>query len=373
MILGDMGADVVKVESPAGDGTRRWGPPFVEETAAYYLAANRNKRSVVLDLSLESDRGVARRLAEHADVLVENFRPGRAAAFGLGYEDVSMLNDRCVYCSITGFGAGTRREAEPAYDLVVQAIGGMMGVTGVEGEPPVKVGVATADLLAGLYASTAILGALTERGQTGMGRQVEVALIDTQVAGLANQALSWLAAGSNPRRLGSDHTNVAPYGAFATSTGYIVIAVGNDRQFAELASVVGHPEWASDGRFVSNPARVTNRETLRAEIERQLRRLPAETWLSEMRAQGVPCAPVLDVAGVFEDPEIRERTVATIPRTPFGPLPQVRSPFRFGGRPSENLYPPPTLGEHTEEVRRHLERQAMPSHTSTEEVGDGSS
>jgi crotonobetainyl-CoA:carnitine CoA-transferase CaiB-like acyl-CoA transferase len=356
MVLGDMGADVIKVESASGDATRGWGPPFVNGTAVYYLTANRNKRSVVLDLSDSADRDVARALAAQADVLVENFRSGRAGRFGLSYEDLQGINPRCVYCSITGFGSGSSREDEPAYDLVVQAIGGMMGVTGVDGEPPIKVGVATADLLAGLHASSAILAALFERDRTGVGRRLEVGLLDTQIAGLANQALNWLAAGYNPPRLGSDHPNVAPYGAFSTRTRHIVVAVGNDRQFAALAAVVGCPHWLDDDRFSSNADRVANRETLRAELEEHLRKEPAELWLARMRERSVPCAPVLDVAEVFEDTEVRDRTVTTVASSVFGAVAQVQSPIRIDGEPTPNMYAPPGLGEHTADVVEHVRR-----------------
>jgi glutaryl-CoA transferase len=356
MVLGDMGADVIKVESALGDATRGWGPPFVDGTAVYYLTANRNKRSVVLDLADPADREIARALAAGADVLVENFRSGRAARFGLAYEDLQALNPSCVYCSITGFGTGSSREDEPAYDLVVQAVGGMMGVTGVDGEPPVKVGVATADLLAGLHASSAILAALHERGRTGVGRRLEIGLLDTQIAGLANQALNWLAAGYNPPRLGSDHPNVAPYGAFATGTRHIVVAVGNDRQFAQLADALGCGHWLDDARFSSNGDRVANREALRAELEECLRQDSAEGWLARMRERRVPCAPVLDVAEVFEDTDVRERTVTTVESSTYGVVPQVQSPIRIDGEATPNMYAPPGLGEHTADVVQQVQR-----------------
>jgi crotonobetainyl-CoA:carnitine CoA-transferase CaiB-like acyl-CoA transferase len=354
MLLGDLGADVVKVESPGGDVTRHWGPPFVGDTAVYFLTTNRNKRSVVLDLTQPDDRAAALRLAATADVVVENFRPGGAARFALAYADVRAVNPRCVYCSITGFGTGSEREDEPAYDLVVQAAGGMMGVTGVDGTPPVKVGVATADLLTGLYASTAILAGLSERERTGAGVDIEVPLMDAQVAGLGNQALNWLAAGLNPSRLGSDHPNVAPYGAYATGSSYVVVAVGNDAQFAQLAAAVGRPEWLQDPRFATNRARVANRAALRDELQSVLDLRPADEWLAVLRAAGVPCGPVRDVAGVFADPEVRARTVRSVPHPTLGEVPQVLSPFRFRGRPTEVRMAPPELGQHTDEVLSRL-------------------
>jgi crotonobetainyl-CoA:carnitine CoA-transferase CaiB-like acyl-CoA transferase len=355
MTLGDLGADVIKIESPEGDVTRVWGPPFLGSTAVYYLSTNRNKRSVVLDLADERGRAAARALATEADVVIENFRAGGAAKFGLAYEDVRALNPACVYCSITGFGAGTAREHEPAYDLVIQAIGGMMGVTGVEGEPPVKVGVATADLFTGLYATSAILAALVERAATGTGRQIEVALLDAQLASLANQAMNWLAAGFNPQRLGSDHPNVAPYGAYETGTDHVVVAVGNDRQFAELADALGHPEWTRDERFASNEARVAHRDLLRRELQQALRGRPADAWLADLRKRSVPCGPVRDVAAVFSDPAVQQRSVRTIADSALGPVPQVLSPFRFDGEPAPITQPPPALGEHTAEVLTHLD------------------
>jgi crotonobetainyl-CoA:carnitine CoA-transferase CaiB-like acyl-CoA transferase len=356
MVLADMGADVIKIEPPEGDPTRGWGPPFVGETAVYYFSANRNKRSVILDLNRADDREVACALSAEADVLVENFRPGRPARFGLSYEDVRAVNPGCIYCSVTGYGFGTSKQDQPAYDLVVQAVGGMMGVTGIEDQPPVKVGVATADLLTGLYASTAILGVLSERAQTGKGRQIEVPLIDTQIASLANQALNWLAAGVNPVRLGSDHPNVAPYGAFVTATGDIVIAVGNDRQFASLAEVLEHPEWVDDPRFARNSSRVNNRALLRAELEAILRIRSSTDWLAEMRSREIPCGPVRNVAEVFEDQELYERTVVIVQDATGQTIPQVRSPFRFDGRPSANMTAPPNLGQDTVTVVGHVKR-----------------
>ncbi len=357
MLMADLGADVIKIESPDGDATRGWGPPFVGDTAVYYLTANRGKRSVVLDLRTSGGRSAATALATVADVVVENFRPGGASRFGLAYEDVRAVNERCVYCSITGFGTGSAREGDPTYDLVVQAAGGIMGITGMEGEPPVKVGVATADLMAGLYAVTATVSALVERERTGAGRQVEIALMDAQVAGLGNQAMNWLAAGVNPARLGSDHPNVAPYGAYETDGGYIVVAIGNDAQFGRLAEAVDRPDWNSDPRFATNGARVANRAELRAALEAILRARPADEWLERLRAARVPCGPVRDVAGVFSDPEVRERMVRSVPHPRLGSVPQVLSPFRFDGAATDDLRHPPGLGEHTDDVLARLRVQ----------------
>lgn len=359
MVLGDLGADVIKVEAPAGDATRHWGPPFLGDTAVYYLTANRNKRSIAVDLAEPASRAAVRRLAAAADVVVENFRTGGAERFGLGYDDLRDVNPGCVYCSITGFGSDTARTREPAYDLVVQAAGGIMGITGAAGEPPVKVGVASADIFTGLYAAGAILAALVERASTGTGSRIEVSLMDSQVATLGNQALNWLAAGFNPQRLGSDHPNVAPYGAFATASEYIVVAVGSDEQFAGLADVLGRPDWPRDERFSTNLARVANRELLRGELERVLRSGSAESWLARLRERLVPCGPVRDVAAVFADADVSERLVHAVEHPSLGSVPQVLSPFRFDGAWPAVTQPPPALGQHTDEILAHLGSAAV--------------
>jgi crotonobetainyl-CoA:carnitine CoA-transferase CaiB-like acyl-CoA transferase len=351
MLLGDLGADVIKVEPPDGDSTRHWGPPFVGDTAAYYLAANRNKRSVVLNLKDPGDLAIVQRLVGAADVVVENLRTDSAARFGLSYEEIARRNEQCVVCTITGFARGSEREHDPAYDLVVQAAGGMMGITGIEGMPPVKVGVATADLMAGLFASTAIVSALLGRDARGRGCHIEVPLMDVQVASLANQGLNWLAGGLNPERMGSDHPNVTPYGAYATEDGYIVVAVGTDAQFKDLGHAIGRPELGEDPRFATNTARIERRAELRSALESVLVTRPGAKWIEVLRAAGVPCAPVRDVAEVFTDPDVAGRLVRFVQHPRLGEVPQVLSPIRLDGESLPIVLPPPDLGADTAAVR----------------------
>lgn len=350
MLLGDLGADVIKVEPPAGDPTRNWGPPFLGSTAVYYLAANRNKRSVVLDLDKDADRLAAHSLVAQADVVMENFRPGSASRFGLTRKDVQVLNDQCVHCSITSFGSNSDRKNSPAYDLTIQALGGIMGITGEPDAPPVKVGVATVDLSTALYGVVGILGALFQRQRTRKGQHIEVALLDCQVAGLANQAMNWLAAGLNPPRLGSDHPNVAPYGAFKTQTNYIAIAVGTDEQFASLSLALGHPEWTQNDHFLNNECRIGHRKELRELLATILETKPTDEWVRVLEDHDVPCAPVRDIRGVFEDQGVLERMVTTVPHPDLGELPQVLTPIRFNGQTLKVRRPPPDLGAHTQEV-----------------------
>jgi crotonobetainyl-CoA:carnitine CoA-transferase CaiB-like acyl-CoA transferase len=374
MLLADLGADVIKVEHPDGDEPRRWGPPFLGGTAVYHLAMNRNKRSLRLDLKDPDDCSVARQLAANADVIVENFRPGSLAAFSLDADSVRVDNPGCVYCTISAFGSDSELRMRPGYDLVVQAMGGIMGVTGEPGRPPVKVGVPNADLAAGMYATVAVLAALFqrehERENKAPGRNVEVALLDAQVAFLANQSMNWLAGGMDPQPLGSDHPNVAPYGAFETGTGFIVVAVGNDKHFRQLCAAVGRPAWAEDPRFASNGLRVQHREVLRAELTNVLKASPSAYWLDTLTASGVACGPVRSISEVFADPLVTERMVRTVPDPVVGEVPQVLSPFRFDGKSSPIDLPPPSLGSHDDDIRAHFE---LPSRhdAAALEVDDG--
>jgi crotonobetainyl-CoA:carnitine CoA-transferase CaiB-like acyl-CoA transferase len=356
MILGDLGADVIKVEQLSGDETRRWGPPFVGSTAAYYFSANRNKRSIVLDLKQDGDRRVARELAKRADVVIENFMPGAAQRFGLAYEDLQADNPSCVYCSVSGFGHGTPLERRKGYDLLMQAIGGMMSVTGQEDGPPAKVGVPISDLAAGLFGAIGVLGALVDRERTGRGRHVEIALLDAQVALLSNQAMNWLLAGLNPTRMGSDHPNVAPYGSFRTRTIAIVVGAGTDAQFQDLCRALHRESWITDPRFATNSARVANRQELRGELQDVLAEQPAAHWLKVLDHAGVVCGPIRSVPEVFEDPHVRDRMVASAPHPELGMVEQVVSPIRFDGQKAAVGQAPPPLGAHTDAIRRHLER-----------------
>jgi crotonobetainyl-CoA:carnitine CoA-transferase CaiB-like acyl-CoA transferase len=352
MILGDLGADVVKIERPdGGDDTRGWGPPFVGTDAAYFLSLNRNKRSVIIDL--RSSQGVAavRRLAADADVLIENFRPGLMSDLGLDLADLRAANPRLVTASLTAF-ADTVPDAaaRPGYDIIVQALSGLMSVTGEPDRPPVKVGVALLDVIAGLYAAIGILAAVRERATTGLGRHVDVALFDASVAAMVNQAANALIGGLVPGPMGTAHPNIVPYQAFEAADRPFILAAGNDRLFRRTCDVVGHPEWADDDRFATNDARVRNREALVAMLRETFRARTASEWLEALGRAAVPCAPVRTMHDVFASPEglALVRNVDDAERDTV--LPLVASPIRFDGAATPIRRPPPTLGAHTEEV-----------------------
>jgi crotonobetainyl-CoA:carnitine CoA-transferase CaiB-like acyl-CoA transferase len=299
MTLGDLGADVVKVESPAGDDTRAWGPPFdAHGRATYHHTANRNKRSVALDLRDAEDRELARRLCARADVVVANFRPGTLARFGLDYEQIAAVNAGIVFCEVSGFGEGAGRDL-PGYDPLAQAVGGLMSVTGLP-EHPVKVGVALIDVIAGLYATTAVLAALRERDRSGAGQRVTIDLLHTTLAALANQATGWLGSGELPRRLGNDHPSIEPFATYRAADGELMICAGNDRQFAALAATLGALELAEDPRFATNAERVANRAELRVLLEARLAARSCAAWRDALAAAGVPAGPVQDLAGAFD-------------------------------------------------------------------------
>jgi crotonobetainyl-CoA:carnitine CoA-transferase CaiB-like acyl-CoA transferase len=358
-VLADLGAEVIKVERPAsGDDTRAWGPPWLrgpagEETSesAYFACANRGKKSVTLDLAHPDGQAIARRLAARADVLLENFKVGALARWGLGYDGLAALNPGLVYVSITGFGQTGPYRARAGYDFLIQAMGGLMSVTGEPDGAPTKVGVAIADVLTGMYASTAALAALAHRERSGRGQHVDLALLDVQVAALANQAESYLATGVAPGRLGNAHPSIVPYQAFAARDGHLVLAVGNDGQFARLCAVLGRPELASDPRFGTNAARVANRGALVPLLARLLAARPAGEWVAALEAEGVPCGPIHDLAQVFEDAQVRARGLRVeAPHPVCGSVPTVASPIRLSETPVRHDAAPPALGQHTREV-----------------------
>jgi crotonobetainyl-CoA:carnitine CoA-transferase CaiB-like acyl-CoA transferase len=358
-VLADLGAEVIKVERPgAGDDTRAWAPPFLrdargEETleSAYFASANRGKRSIALDLSHPEGQEVVRRLAARSDVLLENFKVGALARLGLGYAQLAEANPRLVYCSITGFGQTGPYRHRAGYDFLIQAMGGLMSVTGEPDRGPMKVGVAVTDVLTGLYAATAILAALAHRDRTGRGQHVDLALLDVQVAMLANQASGFLAAGRPPARLGNAHPSIVPYQAFATRDGHVALAVGNDLQFARFCEVAGRPELAADPRFATNAARVVNRAALVPVLEAILRERSGRAWTEALEAAGVPCGPVNDLAEVFEDPQVVHRGLRVeLPHPVAGTVPVVRSPIRLSETPVVHRDPPPALGQHSREV-----------------------
>ena len=365
--LADLGADVIKVERPgAGDDTRRWGPPWLRDErgrdtgeSAYYLSANRGKRSITVDIARPEGQSIVRRLAERSDILLENYKVGDLARYHLGYGELAAVNPRLVYCSITGFGQTGPYRQRAGYDFLVQGMGGLMSITGEpDGEPgggPMKVGVAIVDVLTGMYAATAVLAALACRERTGVGQHVDLALLYVQVAMLANQAQSYLTTGVPPGRLGNAHPSIVPYQSFATRDGYLVVAVGNDAQFARLCEVGGRPELARDERFATNAGRVRHRAALVPLLAELFASRTSEEWTAALEPAGVPCGPILDVAQVFDDPQVRHRGMRIeVPHPLAGEIPLVASPIRLSGTPAEPPAAPPLLGEHTGEVLREL-------------------
>jgi crotonobetainyl-CoA:carnitine CoA-transferase CaiB-like acyl-CoA transferase len=352
MLLGDLGADVVKVEHPdGGDETRAWGPPFHGDHSTYYLAVNRNKRSLALDRKDDGGRRAARALAGRADVLVENFKAGAAARLGLEFEEVAKDNPGLVWCSVSGFGQEAGAEL-PGYDFLVQAMSGLMSITGPAGGEPTKVGVALVDVLTGLYAFGGVLAALHERDRTGRGQLVEVSLLGSALASLVNQASSYLCTGRPPRAMGNRHPSITPYETLATADRPLVVAVGNDGQFARLCRVLGLPETADDPRFATNADRVANRDALAALLERALAAREAADWVRVLADAGVPCGLVNDVGEAFA---LAER-LGLDPVADAGGVPQVANPIRLSSSPASYRLGPPTLGEHTAELLAWLGR-----------------
>jgi crotonobetainyl-CoA:carnitine CoA-transferase CaiB-like acyl-CoA transferase len=354
MVLADLGADVVKVERPdGGDDTRAWGPPFVGRDAAYFLSLNRNKRSVVMDLSTDDGRTEARRLALASDVVVENFRPGLMQRFGLDHASLAAEEPSIVSCSLTAFGEDTEDPTRPGYDIIVQALSGIMSFTGQPGGEPTKVGVALLDVICGLYAANAIQAALVERARTGRGRRVSVSLFEASVAALVNQGANYLLGGVEPSPMGNAHPNIVPYQLFRTRDRAIILAAGNDRLFERTCAVIGRSDLAADLRFATNEARVRNRDSLIPILEEVLASGSADAWLEALADAGVPCAPVRSVGEVFASPE-GARTIQAVRRGPDD-LRLVADPIRVDGERLPARRPPPALGEHTAEVRRELE------------------
>ncbi|WP_435971776.1 CaiB/BaiF CoA transferase family protein [Streptomyces sp. Qhu_M48] len=348
MLLADLGADVIKIERPgSGDDTRAWGPPFADGEATYFLGVNRNKRSVALDLTDTADLAAARAIVDRADVLVENFRPGTMERLGLGYEEVRAANPGLVYCSVTGFGTGEGARL-PGYDLLVQAMGGLMSVTGEPDGPGTKAGVALVDVVTGLHAGLGILAALRHRERTGEGQRVEVSLLSSLLSALTNQASAHLGAGVVPRAMGNRHPSIAPYEVFEARDRPLVLAVGNDRQFRALCARLGLPGLASDPRFATNTARVAHREELVAALAGPLSTRTADSWFEELTGAGVPCGPINDLAAAFDLAD-RLGLAPRVPESAAGPG-QVAHPIRLGATPATYRAAPPRLGEHTEDV-----------------------
>ena len=355
MVLGDLGADVIKVEHPErGDDTRHWGPPFAGEgearESAYFLAVNRNKRSIGVDLKVPEGLERVEKLAAGADVVIENWRRGALEKLGLGYEALRATNPGLVYCSITGFGSGPDEE-RPGYDFLVQARGGVMGITGQPGGEPTKVGVAISDIVCGLFASNAILAALHRRDATGEGSRIEVPLFESTLGWLANRGQEYLVSGEDKGLIGNAHPSIVPYQTFDASDRPLVVAVGNNSQFAELCKAVGRPELAEDERFATNPDRVANREALISELQEEFGKRPADEWAEEIRAAGVPSGPVNTLADVFADDHVRgSGMLQDIVHASAGPLKMLASPILIDTERLPIRRPPPTLGQHTDET-----------------------
>ena len=355
MVLGDLGADVIKVEHPErGDDTRHWGPPFAGEgearESAYFLAVNRNKRSIGVDLKDAEGLERIKRLAAGADVVIENWRRGALEKLGLGYEALREANHALVYCSITGFGPGPD-EKRPGYDFLVQARGGVMGITGQPGGEPTKVGVAISDIVCGLFASNAILAALHRRDTTGEGSRIEVPLFESTLGWLANRGQEYLISGEDKGLIGNAHPSIVPYQTFDASDKPLVVAVGNNSQFAGLCKALGRPELAEDERFATNPDRVANREALISELQEEIGKRPADEWAEEIRAAGVPSGPVNTLADVFADDHVRGSGILQdIVHASAGPLKMLASPILIDTERLPIRRPPPTLGQHTDET-----------------------
>ena len=358
--LADLGAEVIKVESPEGDDTRRWGPPFierddgrggVEKVAAYFHATNRSKRSVVCDFRDATDLERLRALIADADVLVENFKVGGLARYGLDYAALAAINPRLVYVSITGFGQTGPRASQPGYDFLIQGMSGVMDLTGDPAGEPQKVGVAWIDVFTGLYGVIGVQAALAERQRSGRGQHIDLSLLDVGVAVLANQAMNFLVSGKSPSRMGNAHPNIVPYQDFPTADGRIALAVGSDGQFARLAAALDHPEWGEDPRFAKNRDRVANRDVLVAMLEAQFARHDTGYWEAILHAAGVPCGPIQSTDEVFADPQTVARNLSLKMQRDGGEsVPQVASPLRLGGTPPVYHRAPPRFGEHTDEV-----------------------
>ncbi len=360
-LLGDLGADVIKIERPGeGDDTRRWGPPYVkgpdgEDTSesAYYLCANRSKRSITLDLAKPEGIALAKRLLAECDVLVENFKVGSLAKLGLGYEQLRAEFPRLVYCSVTGFGQTGPYARRAGYDFLAQGMGGIMSITGTPGVEPVKVGVGITDVMTGMYAATSILAALRHRDRTGEGQQIDCCLLDTQVAWLINEGTNYLVSGKVPTPLGNAHPNIVPYEVFKTADGHVILACGNDGQFRRWCEIAGAADLKDDPRFATNPLRIANRADLTPRIAEYIATRTTDDWVAALEAGGVPCGPVNTIDRVFEDTQVKARGMRIDlphPLAGAGTVPLIANPVKLSGTPIEYRRSPPTLGQHTDEV-----------------------
>lgn len=364
-LLGDLGADVIKVERPGqGDDTRKWGPPYLKDASgedtpesAYYLSSNRNKRSLTLDVASPEGQALARRLIGRCDVLVENFKAGGLAKYGLSYDDLKDTFPDLVYCSITGFGQTGPYAGRPGYDYLAQGMGGIMSLTGEPKGRPVKVGVGIADIVCGLYASTSILAALRHRDQGGKGQHIDLSLLDTQVSWLANEGLNYLTSGKVPKRQGNEHPNIVPYSVMPSADGFFILAVGNDSQFTRFCTLAGAPELAQDPRFRTNPDRIHNRETLYEILPRLTVKKSSREWLDGLAEIKVPAGAVNDLKQVFEDPQVRHREMQIdmdYQGSEDGKVKLIGSPVKLSRTPVRYRHPPPRMGEHSDDILMEL-------------------
>ncbi|PCI28144.1 MAG: CoA transferase [SAR324 cluster bacterium] len=351
MMLADLGAEVIKIESARGDDTRAWGPPFYKSESAYYLSCNRNKKSVVIDIRTKEGQEVLHEIAKEADVVIENFKVGGLKKYNLDYDTIKALNPSVIYCSITGYGQDGPYKDMPGYDFIIQGLCGLMSITGeVEGQP-MKVGVAITDILAGLFSTIGILSSLHKRGKTGKGEYIDVSLLDTAVASMANVASSFLISGENAKRYGNAHPSIVPYETFMSKDGYFNIGVGNNGQFGNLCRILGHPELAEDERFLSNTDRVKNRVSLSAALNEILVTKNAAEWLEELQQNNVPAGPINTMQDVFENEQVLARGMITKVRHQLGDwIQMVNSPIKYKDFQYETHTAPPLLGEHTEEI-----------------------
>lgn len=359
MLLGDMGADVIKVESHAGDETREWGPPWAgdpsQRQSAYFLSVNRNKRSITLNLKSPEGQQIARDLAARSQIVIENFKPGQMDGFGLGYTNLRAINPALVVASISGFGQTGEYRERPGYDFVIQAMSGLMAITGEVEGAPMKVGVAVADVFTALFTHGAILSALRHAEHTGQGQHLDAALLDSQIAALVNVASNFLVSGNNPKRYANAHANIVPYQTFSAADGEFVVAVGNDRQYAQLCALLERPDLREDARFATNPARVTNRAALIPLLQAEFSKRSVEAWVDALLALGIPAGPINSVEAALNDPHLLSRGLIGETMLPDGsPLRYVNSPVQLSETPAALRYPPPALGQHTAEVLREV-------------------
>ncbi|MBD1545259.1 CaiB/BaiF CoA transferase family protein [Roseibium aggregatum] len=361
--LADLGADVIKVEAPQGDDTRGWGPPFVEGEngeqldAAYFHSCNRGKRSITVDFRTEEGQRVARKLVEGADILIENFKVGGLAKYGLDYDSLKQVNPRLIYCSVTGFGQDGPYAHRAGYDFMIQGMGGIMDLTGDPDGEPQKIGVAFADIFTGLYGVIGIMAALRRRDETGTGEHIDMALLDSLTGVLANQALNYFVSGKSPKRLGNAHPNIVPYQVFAVSDGHMILAVGNDGQFKKLCAILGRPELAENPAYATNAARVANRADLVPILEAEIAKYTRDDFLKALEEKGVPAGPINSVADVFADPQVNHRHMKVdLPATGVkgGTIPSVRTPITFSDSELVLEHAAPSLGEHTAEILREI-------------------